>query len=314
MAGRWRVAVLVCAAIAISYLDRLSLPVAVTAIQRDIPLTNTQFGDLTSLLLLAYALMYEGGGARVDRLGMGRGFPPSWCSSVACASHALAAGVVMLALSRFLLGLGEGGASPRRRKSSRWFPVAERSTAMGIVSTGTAVGAVVAPPALPDPAARELALGFRRVRQAPDSSGPRGGESRIAPGRSPLSHRRMRAPFAGHRCSRSAKQRELVAAGFLTDAAWFFYISWLPKYLYDARHFDVKRSARTRLPCTASGSVPARRLAVERAHPRGRSSTSRASARSGSAPPSCRRSCSSLAFRSIGRSRSSSLAFFGQQS
>jgi ACS family hexuronate transporter-like MFS transporter len=32
----------------------------------------------------------------------------------------------------------------------------------------------------------------------------------------------------------------LVFAKFLTDAAWFFYINWLPKYLYDARGFDVK--------------------------------------------------------------------------
>jgi MFS transporter, ACS family, hexuronate transporter len=26
----------------------------------------------------------------------------------------------------------------------------------------------------------------------------------------------------------------------LSDAAWFFYLFWLPKYLYDARGFDVK--------------------------------------------------------------------------
>ena len=115
--GRWRVAGLVCAAIAISYLDRQSLPVAITAIQRDIPLTNTQFGDLTSLFLLAYALMYAGGGALVDRLGTRRGFIAImifW--SIACASHALAASVAMLAVSRFLLGLGEGGGFPPRRR------------------------------------------------------------------------------------------------------------------------------------------------------------------------------------------------------
>ena len=45
---RWRIACLVSAAIAISYLDRQSLPVAVAAIQRDIPLTNFQFGALAS--------------------------------------------------------------------------------------------------------------------------------------------------------------------------------------------------------------------------------------------------------------------------
>src|SRR6185436_2975095 len=147
---RWRVAVLVSAAIAISYLDRQSLPVAVKAIQQDIPLTNTQFGDLTSVFLLAYALMYAGGGVLLDRLGTRRGFLAImifW--SLACASHALAVGFGMLAVSRFLLGLGEGGGFPAATKViAEWFPVAERSTAMGIVNAGTAVGAVVAPPAI----------------------------------------------------------------------------------------------------------------------------------------------------------------------
>jgi hypothetical protein len=73
MAKRWRVAMLVAAAIAISYLDRQALPVAVKAIEADIPLTNTQFGELTSVFLLAYAMMYSGGGVIVDRLGTGRG-------------------------------------------------------------------------------------------------------------------------------------------------------------------------------------------------------------------------------------------------
>src|ERR1044072_7867901 len=72
MAIRWRVALLVCAAIAISYLDRQSLPVAVAAIQLDIPLTNTQFGALSSVFLFAYALAYAGGGVLSDRLGSPR--------------------------------------------------------------------------------------------------------------------------------------------------------------------------------------------------------------------------------------------------
>jgi MFS transporter, ACS family, aldohexuronate transporter len=32
----------------------------------------------------------------------------------------------------------------------------------------------------------------------------------------------------------------LVAAKFLSDAAWYFYLFWLPKYLYDARGFNIK--------------------------------------------------------------------------
>src|SRR5207245_8992443 len=32
----------------------------------------------------------------------------------------------------------------------------------------------------------------------------------------------------------------VVVAKFLSDAASYFYLFWLPKYLYDARGFDIK--------------------------------------------------------------------------
>lgn len=67
---RWRIAVLVSAAIAISYLDRRTLPVAVKAIAQDIPLSNEQFALLQSLFLLSYAFMYAGGGKLADHLGV----------------------------------------------------------------------------------------------------------------------------------------------------------------------------------------------------------------------------------------------------
>jgi ACS family hexuronate transporter-like MFS transporter len=244
---RWRIALLVFVAIAISYLDRQSLPVAVAAIQLDIPLTNFEYGALASTFLLAYALMYAGGGALIDRLGTRRGFfviMVFW--SLACASHSLATSFWMLAASRFLLGAGEGGGFPAATKViAERFPVAERSTAMGIVNAGTAAGAVVAPPAI----AAILLYGswrwvfvacgavgllwavwwLREYRLAPESPGA----GRTADGAGPA------LPW-----SRLLTYRQvwgLVGAKFLTDAAWFFYINWLPKYLYDARGFDVKQ-------------------------------------------------------------------------
>jgi len=43
-------------------------------------------------------------------------------------------------------------------------------------------------------------------------------------------------------------------AKFLTDAAWYFYLFWLPKYLYDARHFDYKATGSVVwIPPAASG-------------------------------------------------------------
>src|SRR5262247_1541443 len=159
---RWQIALLISAAIAISYLDRQTLPVAIAAIQREIPINNTQFSHLQVAFLLAYAVMYAGGGKLIDVLGTRRGFLWSmvfW--SLACASHGFATGFGMLAVSRFLLGVGEGGGFPAATKAvSEWFPTRERSTAMGIINAGTSVGAVIAPPAI---AAIIQYLGWRWV-------------------------------------------------------------------------------------------------------------------------------------------------------
>ena len=238
-------ALLVCAAIAISYLDRQALPVAVAAIQKDIPLTNTEFGALTSVFLLAYALMYAGGGALIDALGTRRGFfliMVFW--SLACASHGLATGFWMLAISRFLLGAGEGGGFPAATKAvAEWFPVRERSTAMGIINAGTAVGAVVAPPAI----AAIITYGhWRWVFVACGAVGLLWTVWWLRAYRSPESAAGAEKVVHTERASWASLLgiREvwgLVGAKFLTDAAWFFYISWLPKYLYDARGFDTKQ-------------------------------------------------------------------------
>ncbi len=253
MTTRWRVALLVCVAIAISYLDRQSLPVAVAAIQRDIPLTNTQFGALSSVFLLAYALAYAGGGVLIDRLGTRRGFLVilvGW--SLGCASHSLATSVWMLAGSGFLLGGGDGGGFPAATKViTEWFPVAERSTAMGIVNAGTAVGAVVAPPAI---AAILTYSNWRWVFVACGAVGllwalwwarayvPASDQAAV--GASVSASAKTSSDTVERSWSSLLSLRQvwgLVGAKFLADAAWFFYIAWLPKYLYDARGFDVKQ-------------------------------------------------------------------------
>jgi ACS family hexuronate transporter-like MFS transporter len=147
---RWRIAVSISLAIAISYFDRQTLPVAIASIQREIPVSNTQFSQLQAYFLIAYAVMYAGGGKLIDTLGTRAGF--AWIMlwwSLACASHGLARNFAMLAASRLLLGAGEGGGFPAATKAvSEWFPMHERSTAMGIINAGTAIGAVAAPPVI----------------------------------------------------------------------------------------------------------------------------------------------------------------------
>ena len=82
--------------------------------------------------------MYLGGGRLMDVLGTRGGFTMImifW--SLACASHGIAGNVMMLAASRLLLGAGEGGGFPAATRAvMEWFPVKERSTAMGIINAG----------------------------------------------------------------------------------------------------------------------------------------------------------------------------------
>lgn len=253
---RWRIAILVSAAIAISYLDRQTLPVAIKAISRDIPLTNQQFSNLQSAFLLAYAFMYAGGGKLADALGTRRGFTVImifW--SLACASHGLALTFTMLAISRFALGMGEGGGFPTSTRAvAEWFSVNERATAMGIINGGTAIGAVIAPPLI------AIILLYSNWRWIFFITGALGlvwtawwHKSYFPPAEHPelTAEEREKIPSVPAPDASIRKIRWLdllrfketwgvVTAKFLTDAAWYFYLFWLPKYLYDVRHFDIK--------------------------------------------------------------------------
>ena len=255
---RWRIAILVSVAIAISYLDRQTLPVAISAITKEIPVSNEQFATLQSAFLLAYAGMYLGGGKLMDWLGTRLGFTLTmvfW--SIACASHGLATTFGMLAVSRFLLGMGEGGGFPAAtRAMAEWFPTRERSIAMGIMNGGTALGGIAAPPLI------ALILGYAswrwvffataglgvlwtiwwRLDYFQPSGHPRLGESERA-----MLEARMPARVAENRLALIwfdllgfRQTWGLVIAKFLSDSAWYFYLFWLPKYLYDARGFNIK--------------------------------------------------------------------------
>jgi ACS family hexuronate transporter-like MFS transporter len=245
----------VSVAIAISYLDRQTLPVAVKAIGKDIPLSNERFSALQSAFLVAYAFMYAGGGKLVDALGTRLGFAlimALW--SLACASHGFARTFAMLAVSRFLLGMGEGGGFPAATRAvAEWFSPKDSATAMGIINGGTAVGGVVAPPLI---AVILAYLNWRwiffitgaigllwtlwwRLEYFPPSQHPRlTGEERKELEIAAASTSGPKLKWI--ELLRFRESCGLVTAKFLSDAAWYFYLFWLPKYLYDARGFDIK--------------------------------------------------------------------------
>jgi hypothetical protein len=77
---RWRIAVLVGAAIAISYLDRQTLPWALSEISKDIPVSNQVKAFLDSAFLVTYGLMYLGGGGCSTCSARAGASRPSCCS------------------------------------------------------------------------------------------------------------------------------------------------------------------------------------------------------------------------------------------
>jgi ACS family hexuronate transporter-like MFS transporter len=261
---RWMVAALLSCAIAISYLDRQTLPWALAAIQADIPFSNQAKAALDSAFLVTYGLMYVGGGMLLDRLGTRRGLVlimAFW--SLACASHGLAGGVLALAASRLLLGVGEGGGFPAATRAvAEWFPSRDRATAMGIVNGGTAVGAVIAPPLIALVLTHAHWGGLAPWRWVFFLSGALGlvwlawwmAAYRTPPAPPAHAAAGADAPIRLRAIVAHTEVKAIVLAKFLSDGAWYFYLFWLPKYLFDAFKLDIKTAGSIGwIPYAASG-------------------------------------------------------------
>ncbi len=267
--ARWVVAAALTVVTAISYLDRQTLPVLIGVVQQEIPISNAAFARLQAFFLLAYALMYAVGGRLVDRLGTRTGYALAaafW--SAACMLHAAATSVATLAAARFLLGLGQGAGFPASAKAvAEWFPPRERSMAVGWFNAGSSLGALAAPPLL---AALVALWGWRSAfvvtgafglvwaavwawRYAPAAVSPSvsAEERAYVLAAAPVAVG-ARMPWRG--LVRIPQVQTLLAMKFLTDGAWFFFVFWLPKYLGDARGFDLAAvGAYAWIPYAAAG-------------------------------------------------------------
>ena len=252
--NRWYPVVLVTLAIAISYFDRQTLPVAITAIQRNIPISDQQFSYLQTAFLLSYAALYIGGGRLLDALGTRRGFMliMLWWS-IACVLHGFASGFGLLLCARFLLGMGEGGGFPAAiRVVAEWIPPEHRSTAVGIINAGTAFGSVLAPPLI---GLVLLHSGWRTVFYIAGAIGMAWVMWWVLAYRA--SSNDARKSFRPIPIGKLLSIRiipVLVFAKFMSDSAWYFLLFWLPKYLYNMRHFDIKQvGSYAWIPYAASG-------------------------------------------------------------
>jgi ACS family hexuronate transporter-like MFS transporter len=196
----------------------------------------------------------------LDIVGTRRGFIliMLWWSG-ACALHGLAMNFGFLLGTRCMLGMGEGGAFPAAtRVVAEWVPSHQRSTAMGIINAGTAIGSVLAPPLI---GIILLTVGWRMVFFAAGAAGfawviwwstsyKGNNDASIAT----LDARLVATQLSFADVLGMRRVQVLVFAKFMSDSAWYFYLFWLPKYLYDVRGFDVKHvSYYAWIPYAASG-------------------------------------------------------------
>ncbi len=240
----------------INFLNRLTIAVLAPVMTEQLHLSNSQFAALTTSFLVAYTVSQGISGKLYDRIGTKLGFVLSivvW--SLASMAHAFARGLISLDCLRFLLGLGEGGTWPGAAKAiAQWFPVRERALAMGICNSGTAIGTVIATPLI---LWIELRFGWRTTFLA---IGVLGFGWLIlwlllygSPADNPRITSREYALIQQGRKSATAERRipwreimqhretwAIVMARFFGDPVWWLYITWLPLYLYKARHFSLR--------------------------------------------------------------------------
>ncbi|MBI5693452.1 MAG: MFS transporter [Verrucomicrobia bacterium] len=243
----------------INYIDRQALSVLLPTLREALNLTSQDYGTITTVFLLAYTLAQVPVGMWIDKVGTRIGFGVSivgW--SIAAALHAVVTGPVSLAVARALLGVTEAGNWPAGTKAvASWFPQKRRAFAMAVFDSGSAVGAVLAPPLV---AVLALNWGWRAafvvtgvlgfawlvgwlwVYHAPEVHPALTPQQRDDVLRE-LGVSRPKPPVFGAALQRILRVRQLwglMVTRLLATPVWWFYVFWLPDYLGTGRGFSLK--------------------------------------------------------------------------
>jgi MFS family permease len=128
---RWGIAVLLGFGILVSYFDRVNLSVSKDALYGAFGISAVMFGFLSSAYNWPYMLLQIPSGLLLDRFGVRRvGLISTSIWTLASFAAASSIGVVSLFGARFLLGIGEAPTFPGTAKATAyWFPKDERSLA-----------------------------------------------------------------------------------------------------------------------------------------------------------------------------------------
>lgn len=255
---------------AVSFLDRVNISVAASAIATEYRLTDVQLGWVFSAFLWGYALFQTFGGWLADRLGprlvltAGVVWWGIFTALTATVSPVLGGAVFLFVLVRFLLGAGEAIIYPASNQFvSRWIPTGERGIANGLIFAGVGAGAGSAPAIVTYimvhygwrwsfwlSALLGLLVGlvwFLAARDTPQQ------HSSVSP--SELLHIQAGqtvAPAGEGRSSKDiawgvilrSKDVWLVTLSYFCFGyvAWIFF-SWFHRYLFKVRGLDLKSSA-----------------------------------------------------------------------
>ena len=171
---RWTVCALLFFATTINYLDRQVLSLLKDSLALEFNWTDSDYGTITAVFSLAYAISMLFAGSFVDKLGTKRGY--AWAIgiwSLGACIHALcgigadwlsdsgvsngfivgaigSVSVLMFVIARCVLAIGEAGNFPAAIKATaEYFPKRDRAFATGIFNSGANIGAVLAPLTVP---------------------------------------------------------------------------------------------------------------------------------------------------------------------
>ncbi len=253
---RWTICALLFAATTLNYMDRMVLGILKPTIQHSIGMSQADYGWVVVAFQIAYALGMLIMGRFIDRVGTRIGYLAVmiiW--SLSAWGHALADTVLEFGFARFFLGLGESGNFPVAIKTvAEWFPQSERSLATGLFNSGTNLGAIIAPIAVP-----WIVLTFHTWHAGfliTSVFSTLWIVVWLLYYRKPSEHRRLspsefqyinegqtEAPKPATPWLKLFAYRQswaFVVGKFLTDPIWWFYLFWLPSYFHSKFHLDLE--------------------------------------------------------------------------
>jgi MFS transporter, ACS family, hexuronate transporter len=244
---RWTICALLFIGTTINYIDRQVLGILAPLLQTEINWSESEYGWIVSAFQVMYAVGFLIFGWFIDKYGTKIGYGISitiW--SIAAMAHALAKTPFGFGVARAGLGFGESGSFPASIKTiAEWFPQKERAFAIGIFNSGTNIGALTAPVIVPW---LTVTYGWQSAFIATGAIGFVWLIGWILIYEKPEQKKRLSAAELLYIQSdvqetssikipwiQLLKYRQtwaFMAGKFLTDPIWWFYLFWLPKFLY----------------------------------------------------------------------------------